>query len=230
MKWWKLISKLISLPAACAGSFSKTRDIRVGVKGFLFSLSGGTIFPLLLQTWRTEEAGEGVKKNPRCSGGSTSRNKQEATRLSGPPAAAHCHVASKDKQGGRSVLPPATQTLFIHDNELLNGASGGNDNDNFEPCVHPVPPLKQRDTGEWVKVSELPLRFFSPPDAQTPDPVDKSQRFAAASLFVTSPRWSSTGVSDRPAIETVCDISGQLSAASSLLLHSCVNSYHLFFF
>lgn len=29
-------TKYISLPAACVGSFSKTRDIRVGVKGFLF--------------------------------------------------------------------------------------------------------------------------------------------------------------------------------------------------
>lgn len=89
------------------------------------------------------------KKKTRCGGGSTSRNKQEATRLSGPPAAADCHVASEDKQGSRSVVSPSfwttTQTLFLHDNELLNGASGGGGGTvNFEPCVRPVPPLTAR--------------------------------------------------------------------------------------
>lgn len=94
------------------------------------------------------------KKNPRCGGGSTSRNKQEATRLSGPPAAADCHVASEDQRGSGSVVScrvascrppprPPTHTLFIHDNELPNGASGGG-TANFEPCVRPVPPLTAR--------------------------------------------------------------------------------------
>lgn len=116
-----------------------------------------------------------MKKKTRCSGGSTSRNKQEATRLSGPPAAAHCHVASEDKQGGRSVLSPSspttTQTLFIHDNELRNGASGGGGggNANFEPCVHPVPPL----TARHRRVSQgkrAPAPLFPPrtPKRQTP--------------------------------------------------------------
>lgn len=133
------------------GSFSKTRDIRVGVKGFLFFWAE-VLFSLysfaLYRRRRREKGVEEERKKTRCGGGSTSRNKQEATPLSGPPAAADCHVASEDKQGSRSVVSPSssttTQTLFLHDNELLNGASGGGGTVNFEPCVRPVPPLTAR--------------------------------------------------------------------------------------
>lgn len=87
--------------AVCVGLSLKTRDIPVGVR-----VERRYYFSFTLLTWQRGRRREEEVKKPRCGGGSTSRNKQEATPLSGPPAAADCHVARR-QAGSRSFVSPS---------------------------------------------------------------------------------------------------------------------------
>lgn len=136
------------------------------------------------------EGRSGSRWEPRCGAGSTSWNKQEATRFSCPPATADCHVASDDRPAGRQACSPPLHTLFIHDYELLNGASGGAVN--FQPSVCAVPPLTARH--RRVSQGKRPLRSTFPRLADRQTPSANLTLWSWRRFFVTSPRRSSPGV------------------------------------